>query len=185
MLSNPNESQILATAFNRNHRQNAEGGALAPEFYVENVIDRVETTSAVWLGLTTGCARCHDHKIDPISIEDYYGLAGIFMSTKTLTKYSVVAEFHEHNLTEESHQKKWQEVRNLEAAQKKKETPKEEKERLGKEIAALKKDLPAPFQVMGVTEYPTQNVKVHLRGDYLTLGDDCLLYTSPSPRDRG
>ncbi len=144
-----------------------------PDKMRRDIVDeQMDTMGRAFLGMTIGCARCHDHKIDPISIEDYYGLAGIFMSTKTLTKYSVVAEFHEHNLTEESHQKKWQEVRNLEAAQKKKETPKEEKERLGKEIAALKKDLPAPFQVMGVTEYPTQNVKVHLRGDYLTLGDE-------------
>jgi hypothetical protein len=78
MLPNPTESQILATAFNRNHRQNAEGGALAPEFYVENVIDRVETTSAVWLGLTTGCARCHDHKYDPISQREFFQLFSYF-----------------------------------------------------------------------------------------------------------
>ena len=78
MLPNPTESQLLATAFNRNHRQNAEGGALAPEFFVENVIDRVETTSTVWLGLTTGCARCHDHKYDPISQREFYQLFAYF-----------------------------------------------------------------------------------------------------------
>ncbi len=78
MLPNPTTSQQLATAFNRNHRQNAEGGALAPEFYVENVIDRVETTSAVWLGLTTGCARCHDHKYDPISQREFFQLFSYF-----------------------------------------------------------------------------------------------------------
>jgi hypothetical protein len=78
MLDHPTDSQLLATAFNRNHRQNAEGGALAPEFYVENVIDRVETTSTVWLGLTTGCARCHDHKYDPISQKEFYQLFAYF-----------------------------------------------------------------------------------------------------------
>jgi hypothetical protein len=78
MLPNPTDSQLLATAFNRNHRQNAEGGALAPEFFVENVIDRVETTSAVWLGLTTGCARCHDHKYDPISQKEFFQLFAYF-----------------------------------------------------------------------------------------------------------
>ncbi|MEN8772808.1 MAG: PSD1 and planctomycete cytochrome C domain-containing protein [Akkermansiaceae bacterium] len=78
MLDNPTDSQLLATAFNRNHRQNAEGGALAPEFYVENVIDRVETTSTVWLGLTTGCARCHDHKYDPISQKEFFQLFAYF-----------------------------------------------------------------------------------------------------------
>jgi hypothetical protein len=78
MLPNPTNSQLLATAFNRNHRQNAEGGALAPEFYVENVIDRVETTATVWLGLTAGCARCHDHKYDPISQKEFYQLFAYF-----------------------------------------------------------------------------------------------------------
>ncbi len=78
MLPNPTDSQLLATAFNRNHRQNNESGALAPEFYVENVIDRVETTSTVWLGLTTGCARCHDHKYDPITQKEFFQLFAYF-----------------------------------------------------------------------------------------------------------
>ncbi|MCC9608382.1 PSD1 and planctomycete cytochrome C domain-containing protein [Blastopirellula sp. JC732] len=78
MLPGATDSQRLATAFNRNHRQNAEGGALAAEFFVENVIDRVETTSTVWLGLTMGCARCHDHKYDPLSQREFYQLFGYF-----------------------------------------------------------------------------------------------------------
>ena len=80
MLPDATESQKLATAFNRNHRQNGEGGALAEEYFVENVIDRVETTSTVWLGLTTGCARCHDHKYDPISQREFYQLFAYFNS---------------------------------------------------------------------------------------------------------
>nr|WP_315851060.1 PSD1 and planctomycete cytochrome C domain-containing protein [Blastopirellula marina] len=78
MLPNATPSQQLATAFNRNHRQNAEAGALAAEFAVENVIDRVETTSTVWLGLTMGCCRCHDHKYDPISQREFYQFYGYF-----------------------------------------------------------------------------------------------------------
>jgi hypothetical protein len=78
MIPDASDSQVLASAFNRNHRQNAEGGALAPEFYVENVIDRLETTSTVWLGLTLGCARCHDHKYDPITQYEFYQLFGYF-----------------------------------------------------------------------------------------------------------
>jgi len=144
-----------------------------PDKMRRDIIDeQMDTMGRAFLGMTIGCARCHDHKIDPISIKDYYGLAGIFMSTKTLTKYSVVAEFHEHDLTEEEHQERWQEVRRLEGEQKKKETPKDKKEELAEEITILKKDLPMPFKAMGVTEYPTQDVKVHLRGDYLTLGEE-------------
>jgi len=78
MLPSATRDQILASAFNRNHRQNAEGGALAPEFFVENVIDRVETTSTVWLGLTMGCARCHDHKYDPLSQREFFQMFAYF-----------------------------------------------------------------------------------------------------------
>jgi hypothetical protein len=78
MLPNPTPEQRLATAFNRNHRQNAEGGALAAEFLVENVIDRVETTGTVWLGLTLNCARCHNHKYDPISQEEFFRFYAYF-----------------------------------------------------------------------------------------------------------
>ena len=78
MLPDADSRTILASAFNRNHRQNAEGGALAAEFYVENVIDRVETTSTVWLGLTMSCARCHNHKFDPLSQREFYQLFAYF-----------------------------------------------------------------------------------------------------------
>ncbi len=78
MLPKATPQQVLASAFNRNHRQNSEGGALAEEFFVENVIDRVETTSTVWLGLTMGCARCHDHKYDPLTQREFYQLFAYF-----------------------------------------------------------------------------------------------------------
>ena len=75
-----------------------------PDKMRRDIVDeQMDTMGRTFLGMTIGCARCHDHKIDPISIKEYYGLAGIFMSTKTLTKYSVVAKFHEHDFTEEHH----------------------------------------------------------------------------------
>ncbi len=77
-LPNATEQQILASGFNRNHRINNEGGALPEEYLVEYIIDRVETTSTVWLGLTTGCARCHDHKYDPVSQKEFYQLFAFF-----------------------------------------------------------------------------------------------------------
>src|SRR6185312_13963477 len=70
--------QRIATGFNRNHRGNSEGGIVPEEFAVEYVIDRVETTSTVWLGLTLGCARCHDHKYDPFSQKEFYQLFSYF-----------------------------------------------------------------------------------------------------------
>ncbi|GJM28932.1 MAG: endo-inulinase [Cyclobacteriaceae bacterium] len=73
--------QKLATAFNRNHKQNSEGGIIPEEFRVEYVADRTNTVGAAFLGLTVGCARCHDHKYDPFSQKDYYQLFGFFNST--------------------------------------------------------------------------------------------------------
>ncbi len=70
--------QKIATGFNRNHRGNGEGGIIPEEYAVEYVVDRVDTTATVWLGLTVGCARCHSHKFDPITQEDYYRLFAFF-----------------------------------------------------------------------------------------------------------
>ena len=81
LLSNASEQEILPTAFNRNHMFNGEGGRIPEETRVDNVFDRVETTSTVWMGLTVGCARCHDHKFDPISQKEYYQLFDYFNQT--------------------------------------------------------------------------------------------------------
>lgn len=144
-----------------------------PDKMRRDIVDeQLDTMGRAFLGMTIGCARCHDHKIDPISIQEYYGLAGIFMSTKTLTKYTVVADFHEHDLTADQVRQGWAKVKELEGQQSQKDLAQEERERLGRELAALKEKLPSPYLVMGPTEYPTQNVKVHLRGDYQTLGEE-------------
>ncbi|MCI0703725.1 MAG: DUF1553 domain-containing protein [Planctomycetia bacterium] len=78
MLPYATLDQRIATGFNRNHRGNAEGGIVPEEYAVEYVVDRVETTSTVWLGLTLGCARCHDHKFDPFSQKEFYQLFAYF-----------------------------------------------------------------------------------------------------------
>jgi len=78
LLPDATESQILATAFNRNHRIQTEDGAIDEEWRTEYVIDRVETMGAVWMGLTLGCCRCHDHKYDPISQREFYQLFSLF-----------------------------------------------------------------------------------------------------------
>jgi hypothetical protein len=78
LMPNATLDQRIATGFHRNHRTNAEGGIVPEEFRVEYVADRAETTSNVWLGLTMGCARCHDHKYDPIKQKDFYSLFAYF-----------------------------------------------------------------------------------------------------------
>jgi hypothetical protein len=78
MLPNATTEQKLATGFNRNHMINFEGGAIPEEYQTEYVIDRLETTSNVWMGTTMGCARCHDHKYDPIKQKEFYQFYAIF-----------------------------------------------------------------------------------------------------------
>ena len=78
LLPNASRDQIVATGFNRNHRLNGEGGIIAEEWRIENIIDRVETTSFTWLGLTLNCCRCHDHKYDPLTQKDFYSFFAFF-----------------------------------------------------------------------------------------------------------
>ncbi len=78
MLPNATVEQRIATGFNRNHRGNSEGGVIPEEYAVEYVVDRVDTTFTVWLGLTMGCAKCHDHKYEPISQKEFYQVFAYF-----------------------------------------------------------------------------------------------------------
>jgi mono/diheme cytochrome c family protein len=74
LLPNATQEQKVATGFHRNTQINQEGGIDVEQFRVESVVDRVNTTGAVWLGLTVGCCQCHDHKFDPIAQKEYYQL---------------------------------------------------------------------------------------------------------------
>ena len=78
LLPNPTKSQLIATAFHRNTLINEEGGTDKEQFRNEAVVDRVNTTGVVWLGLTVGCAQCHSHKFDPISHREYYQMFAFF-----------------------------------------------------------------------------------------------------------
>ncbi|GAB3502787.1 DUF1553 domain-containing protein [Spirosoma knui] len=78
LLPKPSKDMILATAFNRNHQQSQEGGIVPEEYQAEYIADRTATFGKAMLGLTVECARCHDHKYDPISQKDYYSLGAFF-----------------------------------------------------------------------------------------------------------
>ena len=80
LLESPTREQRLATAFNRIHRLNNEGGSVFEEWRIENVADRVQTFGTAVLGLTLECCRCHDHKYDPIPMRDFYSMAAFFNS---------------------------------------------------------------------------------------------------------
>jgi len=88
LLPQATDEQILATAFNRLHQQEAEGGSVEEEYRVEYVADRVQTFATAFLGLTFECARCHDHKYDPIAQKEYYGLFSMFQNIDEAGLYS-------------------------------------------------------------------------------------------------
>lgn len=84
MVPEASKEQILATAFHRNHQMTAEGGVVDEEFRLEYVFDRANTTATAFLGLTLECARCHDHKFDPVSQEEFYQVSAFFNNVKEL-----------------------------------------------------------------------------------------------------
>ncbi len=84
LLPNPSRDQLVATGFNRNHKTTAEGGVVDEEYRAEYVHDRVATTATAFLGLTMECARCHDHKYDPISQREYYQFYAFFNQVEEL-----------------------------------------------------------------------------------------------------
>ncbi|MEM8899447.1 MAG: DUF1553 domain-containing protein, partial [Bacteroidota bacterium] len=84
LLPDATHSQKLATAFNRNHPMTAEGGVIDEEFRLNYVFDRAETVGTAFLGLTLNCARCHDHKFDPLSQKEYYQISSFFNNIKEL-----------------------------------------------------------------------------------------------------
>ncbi len=82
LMPQPTKEMLIATAFNRIHQQNTEGGIIEEEFRTEYVVDRTNTTGVAIMGLPVGCARCHDHKYDPISQKNYYELFAFFNNVK-------------------------------------------------------------------------------------------------------
>ena len=88
LLPNATREQIIATTFNRLHSQKVEGGSIPEEFRVEYVADRVHTFGTAFLGLTLECARCHDHKYDPITQQEYYQFFAYFNNIDEAGLYS-------------------------------------------------------------------------------------------------
>ena len=92
LVDNPTQEQVIASGFNRNHVTSDEGGAIEDEYLLMYAVDRTNTLGTVFLGLTVGCAQCHDHKFDPISTEEYYGLLAFFNNNEEPGVYSQVPD---------------------------------------------------------------------------------------------
>ena len=91
-LPNPTTQQIIASGFNRNHVTSDEGGAINDEYLLEYAVDRTNTVGTVFLGLSVGCARCHDHKFDPVSTEEFYSLLAFFNNNEEPGVYSQIQD---------------------------------------------------------------------------------------------
>ena len=177
LLPNPREDQVLATAFHRNTMENDEGGTDDEEFRVAAVKDRVDTTMQVWMGLTMGCAKCHTHKYDPVSIEDYYSFYALFNQTEDADRGDPVVPMP----TKEQKEK----LRDLElevaGLEKELEGSGEEsgnRKALGARLEEVRKTLKMVSR--GIPKIPVMRelapgkqrvTKVHLRGNFLDQGE--------------
>lgn len=162
LLPEPTRDQLVATGFHRNTLVNQEGGTDAEQFRNEAVVDRVNTTGAVWLGLTIGCAQCHTHKYDPITHHEYYQLFDFFNHGKdvnsvgpTLRLPTPEQDSEVADLDEQIRLKKGEPAADL----------KKYEDQKKKILSAV-----AETMVMADLDNPRETF-VHLRGDFLRKGD--------------
>jgi cytochrome c553 len=193
MLPDPTQDQLIATAFHRNTLTNDEGGTDDEEFRNVAVVDRVNTTMEVWMGITMGCAQCHDHKYDPLTQEEYYRLFAIFNQTEDSDKSDNRPTLATPT-PEQLAQKKQLEGRiaELEKQVKQKLAPADQKAKR-EQLAALRKQI-AGLKIVTtpiMRELPVKQrrvTRIHIRGNYLNLGKVVTPGTPavfpPLPKDR-
>ncbi len=184
LLPNPTLDQLIATGFHRNTPSNYEGGIDFEQYRVEAVADRVATTGAVFLGLTVGCARCHDHKFDPISQREFYQMFAIFNNVDEVDREADRKYFNKPFLEMGSDNEKavfaaWEkEVYAIEEAIRKREDMVTGDGESDTELTALRKKLtehrknrPNLLRTMIVRELPEPRVSyIHLGGDFTRKG---------------
>ncbi len=174
LLPDATTDQRLATAFHRNTMTNDEGGTDNEEFRVAAVKDRVDTTFQVWMGLTIGCAKCHEHKYDPLSQTDYYALYAFFnqtedadrgddaptLATPTRAQAERIAEIEA-------------EVRQLEERLKKQQAGGDAKklEEQKKALAAARAAVPKTPVMRELSASKRRKTRIHQRGNFLNPGD--------------
>jgi Protein of unknown function (DUF1553)/Protein of unknown function (DUF1549)/Planctomycete cytochrome C len=174
LLPEPSLEDRIATAFHRNTMTNTEGGTDDEEFRVAAIKDRVDTTMQVWMGLTIGCAKCHSHKFDPITQEEYYRFYAIYNQTADTDQPD---ERPTTPIPNPETSAKIREVDGRIAALKAKigkSTPAPEAEKLKKEIAALEKSRPKLLEVPVMTELPPdkrRTTRLLRKGNFLDPGD--------------
>ncbi|HJP82177.1 MAG TPA: PSD1 and planctomycete cytochrome C domain-containing protein [Fimbriimonadaceae bacterium] len=162
LLPKPTRDQLIATAFNRNHMLNGEGGAIPEEQRNVILFDRVDTTATTWLGLTMACARCHDHKYDPLTQRDFYSFMAFF---NNVPESGVPSGSGQYRIADPwiyvTTPKQEAEAYQLEA--KLKTATPEEKKTLAPQIAELKEQWP---RVMVMSDRQPRKTHWYFRGNY-------------------
>jgi len=162
-------AEVIATGFHRNTQHNREGGSDPEQYRVERVVDRVSTTGSVFLGLTVGCARCHEHKYDPLSQREFYEFYAFFNNSDE-PKYSVPTAEQEQKLKRLGEQiaaaGKLAADKSLSPEAKKE--AQQELDRLKKEQQTLRRRIPTTLVMKERSR--TRETYVHLRGDFLSRG---------------
>jgi cytochrome c553 len=141
------------------------------------VDEQIDSVGRGLLGLTLGCARCHDHKFDPIGQDDYYGLAGIFKSTRTMENFKKIARWYEHSLASsddlarKAGHDRLVDAKKKEIADLEKKGTEEAKKALKADLKKLQEAAPVMPSAMGASEGVIADAAIHVRGSHLTLGD--------------
>jgi hypothetical protein len=171
LLPNAGDAEKIATGFHRQTLTNKEGGVDQEEFRVAAVVDRVNTTATVWLGLTVACAQCHDHKYDPISQREYYQLFAFFNSDR---ETDISAPLPEEKQQLPQQLAVWQAAhKKLEdalAQAKADKHPDAEIQAKEKALADHGKTMPTATKAMTLALGPTRPTHVMIRGDFLRPG---------------
>lgn len=176
LLPGDGTDAVIASGFHRNTQINHEGGIDPEQFRLECVVDRVNTTATVWLGVSLGCAQCHDHKFDPFSMRDYYGLFALFNSTENdghgASDYAASGpQLELATEAEKESVRRWEEeIARLQAGVKAAPDEKERKAR-EREVAQVRSKRPSVTRTMVMRELPEPRETVtFIKGDFTRPG---------------
>lgn len=183
LLPDATSDQILATAFHRNTMTNGESGTDDEEFRSVAVVDRVNTTLQVWMGLTASCAACHDHKYDPLSQREYYQLYAIFNQTEDHDAKDMRPTVPTPTMAQRERLAKLQEA--LKAATEESEEAKKLKEQIQK----LEKEIPKTPVMRERPKDQWRKTHIHVRGNFRDKGEEVqaafpVAFSWEAPRER-
>lgn len=174
LLPDPTTDQLIATAFHRNTMTNDEGGTDNEEFRIAAVKDRVDTTLQVWMGLTMGCAKCHSHKYDPISQQDYYSFYAMFNQTEDADRPDDAPVLPVPDAAQEQQIAELEStIRDLRKQQKTQadESTESKIKAAQKSLAELRKSIATVPVMKELQMNKCRKTRIHRRGNFLEPGD--------------